>query len=457
MTFQYVLFDGTENHPQTLTATPGVIQSGSDGVFVVVPLSSFFLTSSATQLFDGSGGYVALADHAPYDMNWDYLDGLFDGSGGNVNYAYSAGSASTAGWASGANDAQTAHSGNWSGYTLAVTHDGYVFSDLASNTKLKAGSADSTPFNPSTSPLSITISGTWVYPYPFIIRSGYNIQISGSVYITGTGKWIDTFSYAEGVSATPFNLTSLSFNDLIGVCGNFNPSFLNGNPGLTSLGMNTLTYVGGNFAPSGNYITSLSANSLIAIGGNFSPAVLSSPSFGALNFNSLILVGGTVGLNLIPYLTTVYLPSLQCVVGQFSPNNCTFLNTINCPALQYMGTCTLATMSHLATVNFPAMVNYSGAITITTSLGAVSSVTLGTIGTLKKINGSVNIATQKLTQATVDGILALIASLDGTNGTTSWGSGKTLTINGGTNSAPSTSGSSSMATIVARGGTVTHN
>ncbi len=45
-----------------------------------------------------------------------------------------------------------------------------------------------------------------------------------------------------------------------------------------------------------------------------------------------------------------------------------------------------------------------------------------------------------LTQTSVDNCLKLVASLDGTNSTTSYGTGKTLIINGGTNASPSTTG-----------------
>jgi hypothetical protein len=84
--------------------------------------------------------------------------------------------------------------------------------------------------------------------------------------------------------------------------------------------------------------------------------------------------------------------------------------------------------------------------------------TLGTIGTLKAINGAtINVSGQALTSASVNAILHLLVSLDGTNGTTLWGSGKTLTINGGTNAAPSGQGATDKATLQGRGATITTN
>ncbi len=115
-------------------------------------------------------------------------------------------------------------------------------------------------------------------------------------------------------------------------------------------------------------------------------------------------------------------------------------------------------MASLTTASFAGMVAYGSTITINSGLGNLTSVTLGTIGTLKSIAGAtINISGQKLTQANVNAILALLVSLDGTNGTTLWGAGKTLTINGGTNGAPSGQGITDKATLQGRGATITTN
>jgi hypothetical protein len=104
------------------------------------------------------------------------------------------------------------------------------------------------------------------------------------------------------------------------------------------------------------------------------------------------------------------------------------------------------------------MVSYGTVITLNSGLGNLVSVTLGTPGVLKVITGAtINVSGQKLNSASVNGILALLVSLDGTNGTTLWGAGKTLTINGGTNAAPSGQGILNKATLVARTATVTTN
>lgn len=105
----------------------------------------------------------------------------------------------------------------------------------------------------------------------------------------------------------------------------------------------------------------------------------------------------------------------------------------------------------------PLLVSTGGAVTMNTSLGNLTTVTLGTVGTTTRINGNINLSGQKLDQASVNGILAVVASLDGTNGTTAWSAGKTLNLSGGTSSAPSGQGITDKATIIARGATVTTN
>lgn len=92
------------------------------------------------------------------------------------------------------------------------------------------------------------------------------------------------------------------------------------------------------------------------------------------------------------------------------------------------------------------------------ALGNLANVTLGTVGTLKTVTGAtINISGQKLTAASVNAILALLVSLDGTNGTTLWGAGKTLDVSGGTSSAPTGQGITDKATLIGRGATVTTN
>jgi len=153
------------------------------------------------------------------------------------------------------------------------------------------------------------------------------------------------------------------------------------------------------------------------------------------------------------------IPALQTVSGNFSPNTMASLTTVSANALQTVGgTVVIAIMAALTTVSFANAVSYGSTITMNSNLGNLVSVTLGTVGTLKSIGGTtINISGQKLTAVSVNALLALLVSLDGTNGTTTWGSGKTLTINGGTNSAPTGQGATDKTTLQGRGATITTN
>ena len=107
------------------------------------------------------------------------------------------------------------------------------------------------------------------------------------------------------------------------------------------------------------------------------------------------------------------------------------------------------------------MTNYVGGGITATSISVLTTVTIGTIGVLKSFGGgplgNISFAGCALNQASVDGILALLVSLNGMGGTTLYGPSKTVTLNLGTNSTPSPAGVANKATLVARGAIVNTN
>ena len=313
-------------------------------------------------------------------------------------------------------------------------------------------------------------------------------------------------------------LTTLSLPSLVTVGGNFSPST---HAALTSISAPVLKDVGATFSPSTlNALTSMSFPSLERVQ-SFAPSTMTSitsmsfpvlaqtigaftlsnfTSLTSINFNSLAKTGqftiSAIAVSAIsfPALTTV--GSQLSVTGSISTNSVSFpaltsvaslsmtsgnfVTTVNLSALT---TCTGAFAfgySGVTSLSLPALTNISGAVTHTgatgltslsypamitygstfaaTSLSSLTTVTFGTIGTLKSIAGaSVSFSTCLLNQASVDGILALLVSLDGTNGTTLFGAGKTVTLNGGFNAAPSAAGLVNKATLQARGATVNTN
>ena len=331
----------------------------------------------------------------------------------------------------------------------------------------EAGSSCRTKINSVITAVNETVSDvfTWHFTgtlpptFPAIIEvdcaggQAYIWGVSGSIPVTpfdGVCTQTD-FSFTDSAGGC----TSLTFDNLAGIMGqsNFAPDTLEG---LTSLSFPILAYVGGSFYPSTlPSLTTLSIPVLANVG-TFSPNGMNSLT--TLSAPELVYPGNFTP-NTMSALTTFSFPKLRSVVGNFSPNTMGSLTTVSMPSLIYVaGNASIATMASLTTASFPAMIQWGGTIIMNTALGKLANVTLGTVGTLKTIAGATtNISGQKLTAASVNAILALLVSLDGTNGTTLWGAGKTLNVSGGTSSAPTGQGIVDKATLIARGATVTTN
>ena len=102
----------------------------------------------------------------------------------------------------------------------------------------------------------------------------------------------------------------------------------------------------------------------------------------------------------------------------------------------------------LTTVNIPELVYSSHAIEISNNPN-LTSLTLGTIGTLKNINDFVRLSNNALNVGSVNGVLALLVSLDGTNGTELFNTN--VYLNEGTNAAPTGQGITDVQTLIDRG------
>ena len=299
-----------------------------------------------------------------------------------------------------------------------------------------------------------------------------------ATYTAVSGPTIATFIYTEGNATLGNVLLTLSFDDLVGVSGNFSPASL---ASLTSLSCPTLVSVGGTFNPatmasvttldfsslayvSGTFnsssmaaLTTYTLTNLTSVGGTFNPS--SFASLTTLSCPALVTVGISFAPASMASVTTFNFPALVSVGTTFAPSAMGALTSMSCNALQIVGSnFSVGSMTLLDTLSFAGMVRYGGTISLSSGQSNLTSVVLGTIGTLKSIAGAtITISGQKLTSASVNAILALLVSLDGTNGTTTWGAGKTLTINGGTNGAPTGQGITDKATLIARTATVTTN
>lgn len=338
----------------------------------------------------------------------------------------------------------------------------------------------------SAAALDITFTGTPVSPiYIGALHPTVVIPVATSparaVYRPDFGPSAGHIVYKENLVANT-GLTAITFHNLVSAEG----IILSNLPVITTISFTTLKYLTCNVSGMGTNIsncpllTSLSFPELLGIAqgfnvsGNALLATLSAPklivveanvdlgtmaALTSLTMNSLTFVGGNFAPTVMALLTTLTATSLASIGGTFAPATMAALTTLSFPALgNIAGAVSAASMAALTTINFAAMVNYGSTIAFNTSLGNLTTVTLGTIGTLKSIQGAtINISGQKLTQAVVDAILALLVSLDGTNGTTTWGAGKTLTISGGTNAAPGVQGALDKITLQGRGATITTN
>lgn len=299
-------------------------------------------------------------------------------------------------------------------------------------------------------PLIFSLAPPYVTPIP-------NVLISGLPATSPTtGPRIASFTYAEIPNANDNALIQLTFNDVAHVIGAFSPKSVNK---LNTLSLPTLTEIGGNFGPTGlDALTSLSLPVLETVGANLRPSAI--PALTTLSLPTLTAIGGTFECNNMNGLTGLSTPSLAAVYGDFIPNNINVLPSMSFPALQAIGgRFSPFLMTGMTGVFLTGMRRYESGINIPSgTMSGVVAAVFGTSGTLKAIIGSrIELSGLNLNVQSVTGLLYLLTSLDGTNGTVAWGAGKTLIINGGNNAAPAGQGIADKATLQGRGATVTTN
>jgi hypothetical protein len=117
----------------------------------------------------------------------------------------------------------------------------------------------------------------------------------------------------------------------------------------------------------------------------------------------------------------------------------------------------------LSRINLPGLVNISQTSVYVTNMYTLSNVILGTVGVLKTIGLAsptsvpyIDFQNCSLNQASVDNILTVFASLDGTNGTTSANDGA-IYLQSGTNASPSSTGLAAKAVLQGRGWYIANN
>lgn len=285
--------------------------------------------------------------------------------------------------------------------------------------------------------------------------------------LSAPGMTVSTLSFDNVVSigASPTiqncpELTSLSFPLLQSVTGAITLTSLDV---LATVSMPSLVQMTGDLtiADGGSdLLTTVNIIALKYIGGSLDLTLGSgfTGESGTLNLSSLVYVGGTFTANAFGAtgLTAVNLSALKVVNGTFNYANTPSVTVLSAPVLACASSnINIQSVPALTTISLPGLVAVGGSLNAYSGNGNITTVTLGTIGTLKKFGDELNFSGQKLTQASVDQILASLASLDGTAGTTSWVG--EVDVSGGTSATPSAAGLVSKGIIVTRGGTVTHN
>lgn len=213
---------------------------------------------------------------------------------------------------------------------------------------------------------------------------------------------------------------------------------------LTSISAPDLLVCASISSSTGIPLASISMPNLLKI----TSGLVISPSSGGvlatLNLPNLNQVQGAVAIQNHSPLTTISLPKLENIFSSSgTPINITgntALTSINLSSLEYLG---------LNSGTAPIAITGNTALT-TINIDALKYLQIPT-------SAGVNFSNNALSQATVDHILAVFAAMDGTSGKSNFGTGKTLTLTGGTNATPSNAGVASANIIRARGATVNTN
>lgn len=224
--------------------------------------------------------------------------------------------------------------------------------------------------------------------------------------------------------------------------------------------------MGGSIAITGSAITSISLPQLVEASDlNFSntPSLqtLSCPSLTKFTSYNGFYLGGPTGLTSI---TSANFPALtHYKFNVYEPGTITTLNlpSVTTVVAHSWSSNGMAGSTVLTSFILPNVVKHDSQFFTLSGHTYLTTLTLGTVGILKNFGNTyspayLNFSGCALNEASVDGVLVLLASLDGTNGTTNASNGN-IQLQGGSNAAPSSIGLAAKATLLARGYTISHN
>jgi len=151
-------------------------------------------------------------------------------------------------------------------------------------------------------------------------------------------------------------------------------------------------------------------------------------------------------------VTAISIPNV--VFGNLSLINYSLLTSFSAPKAAIITDMLLISNGLLNTISLPDIIYITGSLQSSGGNANLVNFTLGP--NLKWVNSNISFTSCSLNQASVDNILERLAALDGTNGSVTYGAGRTVTITG-TSSGPSATGVINRAILQARGVIVTTN
>lgn len=312
-------------------------------------------------------------------------------------------------------------------------------------------------------PAALTHEGDLLtYSMPDLDFIGQTLSVTGHTALTSLR--FPQLKFSGAITCTGCNaLATVDFGSLVVVSGAFNLT-----PGnqttLSSFDMHSITYIAGalTLAYLNSTIRSLDLSELEAVSGAMT--LNTATGIETLRLDNLEWVNGAVAITSIGsagHTCDVTVTSLARVTSltmssvatsdlnfaaltvsgviAISGATGTTCSTLSFPVLTNPTSFTLSAFTSLTTLSMPSMIT-CGLISVTTSSSLATVTQLGAIGTTKAVTGNVTISQAALTSASVDYILGLLFSLDGSNGTTLYGSGRTVNLSGGTSATPTHTG-----------------
>ncbi len=250
---------------------------------------------------------------------------------------------------------------------------------------------------------AITVTGSFTVVPLFLLQPQAAVIFGGATY-SASGSWLNTNSDALDCTG----ITAISFDNVVG----FIETFYSNTDNITDFECPLLEIVIGDFNPYLPSCTTLDIGNLRAVFGDIDLSDMDVTTLDASALTTVTANGGSP-------------------VG-FRINNSSTLTSIDVSALEHVGNkeWSFYDCSSLTSVNIGTSLTYVGADMYFTG--------------------------NALDQTSVDAILVALAALDGTGGTTSYDN-HTVDLSGGTNSAPSGTGTTAAGVLTGRGCTVTTN